>query len=218
MPTRRALLGAAALLPMPAIAQARIPARFAVGGVALYSYMPFFVALGQDLFAKHGLAPDVAMFPGGAKALQAVLGGSSDIACGYYEHTIQIAAKGGRLAAFVLQAQNSGLALGVRAALAEVKTIADLRCRRIGVSAPGSSTHMFVMRLFARAGLKPTDFAAIGVGTTQTAISALTRGEVDALSSFDPVIMALEQSGTARILADARSSAGSEAIFGGPYA
>ena len=106
-------LGAAAApgLSRPALAQSRTKLRFAGGGIALYSYMPFFVALGQNLFPKHGVEPEVAQFPGGARAMQALLGGSADVVCGYYEHTIQMAAKGAKLQAFVLQAQNSGLVL-----------------------------------------------------------------------------------------------------------
>lgn len=219
MLTRRSLIAAGSVLAMPAIAQSRTKVRFAGGGVALYGYMPFFVAVGQNLFAKHGIEADVAMFPGGALAMQAVLGGSSDISCGYYEHTIQIAAKGGKLTAFVLQAQNSGLALGVRKDLAgEIKTAADLKGRKIGVSAPGSATHLFAMQLMGKAGLKRTDAAAIGVGTTQTAIAAFQRKDIDALSLFDPIIADLEATGEIVVIADARDTAGSNAIFGGPYA
>lgn len=222
MLTRRTLLAAttaAAALPLPAIAQARTKVRFAGGGIALYGYMPFFVAIGQNLFPKHGIEPDVAQFPGGARAMQALLGGSSDVVCGYYEHTIQMAAKGAKLTAFVLQAQNSGLVLGVRKALAdEIKTAADLKGRKIGVSAPGSATHMFAEQLMAKAGLKPTDAAAIGVGTTQTAINSFERGDIDALSMFDPIMSDLERRGEVSILADARTTAGTQAIFGGPYA
>ena len=220
--TAMAATAAAALsfpLALPAIAQARTKVRFAGGGIALYGYMPFFVALGQDLFAKHGIEAEVAQFPGGARAMQALLGGSSDMVCGYYEHTIQMAAKGAKLQAFVLQAQNSGLALGVRKALAgEIKTVADLKGRKIGVSAPGSATHLFAMQLLVKAGLKPTDAAAIGVGTTQTAMSSFERGDIDALSLFDPIINELEGKDSIVILADARDSAGTQAIFGGPYA
>ena len=221
MITRRAALVAAGMagLARPGIAQSRAKVRFAGGGIALYGYMPFFVSIGQGLFAKHGVEAEVAMFPGGARAMQAVLGGSSDVACGYYEHTIQMAAKGAKLTAFVLQAQNSGLVLGVRKALADqVRGPADLKGRKIGVSAPGSATHLFAMQLLAKAGLKPTDIAAIGVGTTQTALSAFERGEVDGLSLFDPIIADLEARGEIKIIADARDSAGTQAIFGGPYA
>ena len=221
MLTRRTALLAPLALPLarPALAQARLKVRFAGGGIALYGYMPFFVALGQNLFAKHGIEAEVAQFPGGARAMQAVLGGSSDVACGYYEHTIQMAAKNAKLTAFVLQAQNSGLVLGVRKALADqVKGVADLKGKKLGVSAPGSATHLFAMQLLAKAGLKPTDMPAIGVGTTQTAMTAFERGDIDALSLFDPIIADLEQRGEVVILADARDSAGTRAIFGGPYA
>ena len=221
MLTRRSALAAtvAAALPLPAIGQSRAKVRFAGGGIALYGYMPFFVALGQDLFAKHGIEAEVAQFPGGARAMQALLGGSSDVVCGYYEHTIQLAAKGAHLQAFVLQARNSGLALGVRKELAgEIKTAADLKGRKIGVSAPGSATHLFAMQLMVKAGLKPTDASAIGVGTTQTALTAFERGDIDALSLFDPIINGLENKGSIVLLADARDSAGTQAVFGGPYA
>ncbi|MGI4954282.1 MAG: ABC transporter substrate-binding protein [Janthinobacterium lividum] len=221
MLTRRTALLASLAAPLarPALAQSRAKVRFAGGGVALYGYMPFFVAIGQNLFAKHGIEAEIAQFPGGARAMQAVLGGSSDVACGYYEHTIQMAAKNAKLTAFVLQAQNSGLVLGVRKALGDkVKTVADLKGMKLGVSAPGSATHLFAMQLLAKAGLKPTDMPAIGVGTTQTAMSAFERGDIDALSLFDPIIADLEARGEVKILADARDTAGTLSVFGGPYA
>src|SRR3954454_17053636 len=152
MLTRRAALIAAAALPLPAIAQSRPKVRFAGGGIALYGYMPFFVSVGQNLFAKHGIEPEVAMFPGGARAMQAVLGGSSDVACGYYEHTIQMAAKNAHLTAFVLQAQNSGLVLGANK---KINSLAELKGKKVGVSAPGSATHLFVNQLLAKNGMKP---------------------------------------------------------------
>ena len=105
--TRRTALAAAAALPLarPALAQSRTKVRIAGGGITIYGYMPFFVAQAQNLFAKHGIDAEVAQFPGGSRAMQAVLGGSSDVACGFYEHTVQMAAKGAHLQAFVLQSR-----------------------------------------------------------------------------------------------------------------
>ena len=69
-----------------------------------------------------------------------------------------------------------------------------------------------------KAGLKANDAPAIGVGTTQTALAAFEGKQIDALSLFDPIIADLEGKGEIVVLADARSTAGSNAIFGGPYA
>ena len=223
--TRRTALAAAAALPLasslarPALAQSRIKVRIAGGGITIYGYMPFFVAQAQNMFAKHGIDAEIAQFPGGSRAMQAVLGGSSDVACGFYEHTVQIAAKGGHLVAFVLQTRNSGLVLGVRKQLADkVNTAADLKGLKIGVSAPGSATHLFAMLLMTKAGIKGTDAAAVGVGTTQTALTAFERGDVDALSLFDPIIADLERQGEIKIIGDARAAENTRRIFGGPYA
>lgn len=221
MLTRRNALLAAAAAPLarPALAQTGAKVRFAGGGITIFGYMPFFVAQYQNLFAKHGIEAEIAQFPGGSRAMQAVLGGSSDVACGFYEHTVQMAAKGAKLLAFVLQTQNSGLVLGVREALADkVKTAADLKGLKIGVSAPGSATHLFAMQAMVKAGIKGTDAAAIGVGTTQAAMSAFERGDVDALCLFDPIIADLENRKLLRVLADARAEEGTQRIYGGPYA
>ena len=221
MLTRRTALITAAIAPLarPALAQSRPKIRFAGGGITIYGYMPFFVAQNQNLFAKHGIEAEIAQFPGGSRAMQAVLGGSSDVACGFYEHTVQMAAKGAKLLAFVLQTRNSGLVLGVRQALADkVNTAADLKGLKIGVSAPGSATHLFAMQAMVKAGIKGTDAAAIGVGTTQTALTAFERGDIDALCLFDPIIADLENRKQIKILADARAAEGTQRIYGGPYA
>ena len=59
---------------------------------------------------------------------------------------------------------------------------------KIGVTAPGSSTNMFVNILLAKAGLKPDAVSIIGVGATAGAVAIMKRGEIDAISNLDPVI------------------------------
>ena len=74
------------------------------------------------------------------KRLQALMGGSADIVAGAYSNTITMAAKGQKLVSFVTLASCPGWVFGVtRASHGKVKTYADLKGMRIGVSSPGSS-------------------------------------------------------------------------------
>ncbi len=57
---------------------------------------------------------------------------------------------------------------------------------KIGVTAPGSSTNMFVNVLLAKDGLKPDDVAIIGVGATAGAVAIMKRGEIDAIVQSRP--------------------------------
>ena len=57
---------------------------------------------------------------------------------------------------------------------------------KIGVTAPGSCTNMFVNILLAKAGLKPDAVAIIGVGATAGAVAIMKRGEIDAISQPRP--------------------------------
>ena len=69
---------------------------------------------------------------------------------------------------------------------------------KIGVTAPGSSTHFMVLHMMAQAGLKPDDASFVGVGAGPTAVAAAKRGEIDALVSVDPVINLLQSENAIR--------------------
>jgi NitT/TauT family transport system substrate-binding protein len=97
----------------------------------------------------------------------------------------------------------------------DYKTVADLRGKKIGVSAPGSSTNMMANLILSRAGLKSTDVSFIGVGTAAGALAAFRSGQIDAMSNTDPVITMLEQKGEIRITADTRTLKGTLDVFGG---
>ena len=63
------------------------------------------------------------------------------------------------------------------------------------MTAPGSSTNMFVNILLAKDGLKPDAVSIIGVGAGAGAVAIMKRGEIDAISNLDPVISMLEAGG-----------------------
>ena len=100
----------------------------------------------------------------------------------------------------------------------KIKTIADLKGKKIGISAPGSSTHNFVAGLMERAGVHWKDASFISVGTGLSAVAAMrSGGELDAIVNLDPAINAMVDNGDAVVLADSRTEEGTKAAFGGPY-
>ncbi len=99
-----ALALTAALLPAaPASAQIEKPKlSIGVGGKPLFYYLPLTIAERKGYFKAEGLDVEILDFPGGAKALQGLLGGSLDVVSGAYEHTITQQAKGQPITAVVL--------------------------------------------------------------------------------------------------------------------
>jgi NitT/TauT family transport system substrate-binding protein len=190
-----------------------------VGGKPLFYYLPLTIAERNGYFKDEGLDVEILDFPGGAKALQALLGGSVDVVSGAYEHTITQQAKGQPIEALVLQGKYAGIVLGMsRARAAAYKGPADLKGMKIGVTAPGSSTNMFAEILLAKAGLPPDSAAYVGVGATAGAVAIMKRGEIDAIANLDPVISLLESDGSIVPVVDTRNAKGNDAIYGGAYA
>ncbi len=190
-----------------------------VGGKSLFYYLPLTIAERKGYFKDEGLDVEIPDFPGGAKALQAMIGGSADVVSGAYEHTITQQAKGQNIEALVLQGKYAGIVLAMpKAKAAAYKSPADLKGMKIGVTAPGSSTNMFVNILLARAGLKPDAVSIIGVGAGAGAVAIMKRGEIDAVSNLDPVIATLEANGDAVAVVDTRTAKGMHEVYGDAYA
>jgi NitT/TauT family transport system substrate-binding protein len=215
-----AALLSAVLFAAPAFAQApeKKKVTIAVGGKSLFYYLPLTVAERKGYFKDEGLEVEIPDFAGGARALQALVGGSADMVSGAYEHTINMAAKKQPIKAVVLQMKYSAMALAMsKERAAKFKGAKDMKGWKVGVTAPGSSTNMFVNNLLAKEGLKPTDVSIVGVGTGAGAVAALEKGELDALVNLDPVLTQLESTGKFVALYDTRTEKGMKDVYGGEY-
>src|SRR5215813_11846913 len=114
----------------------------AVGGKASLYYLPLTIAEQLGYFKDEGLMINIADFAGGSQALRAVVGGSADVVSGAYEHTLNMQPKGQFLQCFVQQGRAPQIAIGLsKARAATYKSPKDLKGLKVGVSAPGSSTH-----------------------------------------------------------------------------
>jgi NitT/TauT family transport system substrate-binding protein len=162
-----AAVAGSAAFPATGFAQAieRKKVTIAVGGKNLLYYLPLTIAEQKKFFEQEGLDVNIVDFAGGARALQAVVGGSADVVSGAFEHNINMQAKGQPMRAFVLQGRAPQIVLAVsNKTMAGYKSVADLKGKKIGVTAPGSSTNILCNFVIAKAGLKPSDVSYIGVG------------------------------------------------------
>jgi NitT/TauT family transport system substrate-binding protein len=189
----------------------------AVGGKATLFYLPLTLAERLGYFKDEGLNVEIPDFAGGAKSLQALIGGSADIVAGGFDHTIHMQTMAQKLSAFVLLSMNPAISLGIAKAKAASYTWPkDLKGMKVGVTAPGSSSHMMLDHLLASVQLIPDDVSVIGVGTGPQAVAAMKSGQLDALVNVEPVMTILEKQGAMTIVAETTTTKGTREVFGGP--
>jgi len=214
-------IAVAALALAVASAGAQAPERkdikLGVGGAPALYYLPLAVTERLGYFKEQGLNVEISDFKGGSQSLTALVGGSANVVTGAYEHTIRMQVKGQDILAVIELGRYPGLVVAVKKDRAQkIKSAADLKGAKVGVTAPGSSTNMLVWYLMAKAGLRPDDASFIGVGTGAGAVAAIQRGEIDAISNIDPVIAKLQSAGDIEVLAETRTTEGTTKVLGGP--
>jgi NitT/TauT family transport system substrate-binding protein len=217
---RRLGISLAALVLSSGFAFAQLPkVTLAIGGASCLCYLPTMLAHQLGEFKKAGVDVEVVQFKGGSESLKAVLGGSADVVSGYFDHCVELAPKGQHLQSFVVYDRFPGFALVVSPKhTAEIKSVKDLANKKVGVSAPGSSTDFFLKYLLHKNGVDPNSVGVIGVGLGATAIAAMEQGQIDAAIMLDPAVTVLAgKYKDLKILSDTRSQKDTLAVFGGEY-
>jgi NitT/TauT family transport system substrate-binding protein len=213
---RRLLAAFAALMMMSGLAAAKVT--IAVGGAGCLCYLPTVLARELGEYQKAGIDVELINFKGGSQALTAVLGGSADVVSGYYDHCVNLAAKNQALEAFVVYDRYPGLVLVVSPKNDTIKSIKDLAGKKVGVSAPGSSTDFFLKYLLSKNGVDAGSVGVIGIGLEATAVAAQEQGMVDAAVMLDPAVTLLQgKYKDLKVLSDTRTQHDTLEVFGGEY-
>ncbi|WP_398470759.1 ABC transporter substrate-binding protein [Tardiphaga sp.] len=204
-------------LTQTATAQSKVT--IAIGGGACLCYLPTVLAKQLGEYEKAGLAVELVDLKGGSDALKAVLGGSADVVSGYFDHCVNLAAKKQELQSFVVYDRYPGLVLVVSPKqTGKINSIKDLAGKKVGVSAPGSSTDFFLKYQLKKNGLDPQGTAVIGIGLGATAVAAMQQGQIDAAVMLDPAVTVLQGSHKdLKILSDTRTQKDTLDVFGGEY-
>jgi NitT/TauT family transport system substrate-binding protein len=213
---QRAALVLGALILGTAVASAQ-KVTIAVGGAGCLCYLPTMLAEQLGEYKKVGIQAELINFKGGSQALTAVLGGSADVVSGYFDHCVNLAAKNQFMQAFVVYDRYPGFALVV-SPKAKITSIKELAGKKIGVSAPGSSTDFFLKYILSKNGVDANSVAVIGVGLEAAAVAAMEQGTVDAAIMLDPAITLLQgKFKDLKILSDTRTQKDTVDVFGGEY-
>ncbi|MGO1384778.1 MAG: ABC transporter substrate-binding protein [Arachnia sp.] len=144
-------------------------------------FSPFYVALGQGLFADRGL--DVTLRHHGAQEdpFGAMFSGTEDVVFASGDEAVVASANGADLATFATSFQQFP---GVLLASADsgITSLEDLRGRTIGLPGHYGSSYYTVLSALHKAGLDESDVDLQDIGFTQ--FTALVTGRVDAVVGY----------------------------------
>ena len=187
-----------------------------VGGTALMVYLPTMLAKSKGFFAEEGLDVEILDIKGGgSQAVSALIGGSVDFSANAIDHAIKA-----KVQKKDLIAVHSHVRLPVMGVVVankykgEIKSLADLKGRPIGVTSPGSQTHMVLGYLLAKSGVKADDVKIIGAGGSTMPL-AIEKDSVHAGMMVDPFFTAFLKQGKGYALVDMFTTKGTVAAMGG---
>ncbi len=187
-----------------------------IGGVALIVYLPMVVAQAKGYFAEEGLEVEVLDIKGGgSQAASALIGGSVDFSGNAIDHAIKAKTRGKDLVAIhsFVRLPVMGLVVGSRHK-GEIKSIADLKGRPLGVTSPGSQTHMILGYLLVKGGVKPEDVKIVGAGGSTMPL-AIEKDTVHAGMMLDPFFTVFVKQGKGYALVDMFTAKGTVEAMGG---
>ena len=167
------------------------------GGAQGFNWLPIFVAEERKLFEKHGITITFMRMGSLEKATEAVRDGAADLTIGPPEGAVADFIGGGSLRVIASNAVRLPMSLVARP---EIRTVSDLRGKKIGTSSLREGTAIYTQVLLAQHGLHyPADyeFAMAGIHTTRW--DALKNGEIDCAPQPAPWNFLAEDSGYSRI-------------------
>ena len=218
MALRFAAPAVAAIIGMMAIAPVHAEdVSIMIGGIEKQIYLPAILTQQLGYFADEGLTVSLLSEPAGVEAADEMLAGAVQGVIGFYDHTIDLQALGKYTESIVQLSRVPGEVELVSTAHADIRSLADFKGKRVGVTGLGSSTDFLTQYLLLKAGVKFSDVTPVPVGAGDTLIAAIEHDQVQAAMTTEPTVSRLLKTGQARILIDMRDDAGTIAALGGIY-
>jgi ABC-type nitrate/sulfonate/bicarbonate transport system substrate-binding protein len=175
-PRRLIFAASIALAFAPSVSQAQTPLNVAVVSRAIF-YLPAWVAEKKGFFKAAGLDVTMKVYDGSDPIFEDVRTGAQQIAIASTESVIAAAYKGGSVK---IVAGNSQRPPHFIIAQPEIKTLADLKGKLMGVVSMHEGTTFFVPDIAKKAGLKAGEIRVEAVGGSPTRARLLKEHKIDA--------------------------------------
>lgn len=181
-----------------------------------FADLPIYLADELGYYDDEGIEVEFKALKSGSDSMQAVVTGSVDITSGAYSSMLQAINQGQDLVYIAVGRAVPGYAIVVSPKHPEIKSLADLEGKRLGVSSPGGETYNFPRYILSEAGVALEDVTYSSIGLGSSAIAAMESGEVEAAVMLDPAISQLEARSDSdlTLLADTRTPDGTEEAVG----
>jgi NitT/TauT family transport system substrate-binding protein len=200
--TRGRLVAALAFLFATADIAPAASATLTVGKAAPNADPIIPVDIGEQLgiFKKHGLDLKIVDFTGGSKMTQAMAAGALDIGDGAGTEMALVAKGAPMIAICETVGPIPFIGIGVPWD-SPIKTIDQLKGKKIGYSSAGSLTDWLTRELARKQGWAPTDVTGVGIGNGASSIIAAFREHlIDADVAVTSLLLAMEENKTGRLL------------------
>jgi NitT/TauT family transport system substrate-binding protein len=196
-----AAIGVSLLVGMLAAAPAGAADKLRVGKAVpeAFSFVPLDIGMRKGLFQKYGVEAESIAFAGDARMQQAMASDGIDLALGSGP-AMAFIVKGSPIRAIAAMAGPPLLLTLIVRNDDTVRSVADLKGKRVSVSTVGSLTHWLVSETSRQQGWGPEGIVVTPMGATQPQIAALKRREIDGMVTDMSTALTLERSGDVRIL------------------
>jgi NitT/TauT family transport system substrate-binding protein len=195
-----------ALLLDPASASA--PARVKVGVLKLTSSAPIFVGVEKGFFKEFGVEPELVYFQAAAPIATALAAGQLDVGATGLTAALYNIVLGGEQLWIVADKGREWpgyplVAIVVQKELwdAGLRSVKDLKGRRIGVTQLGSTFHFHIGNILEKEGLTLADVKIVPLQAMPATMEALKGKQVDAILVPQPFPGVAEAQGFGKILA-----------------
>lgn len=155
------------------------------------------VAQEEGLFKKHGLDLELIHIASTSRAIQSMLSGDIHYTTADALNSIQAVGAG---ADVVMICEGINRFVFSIMARPELKRLADLKGKRIGITRIGSSTHTAVLFAVNKAGLAPSDVSMLQLGEVPNVLTTLLAGQIDAGALSPPTNSRAKKAGLFELL------------------